>query len=84
MLSSLVGRLNANIVCQISLRSNGCSDRQIQTATINGEFTVRSAYHLQMDRIVLAKGECSSMRQHCLLWKSILKMQVLHTVKVFM
>lgn len=37
-----------------------------------------------MDRIALAKGECSLMRQHCLLWKSLRKMQVPRTVKVFM
>jgi hypothetical protein len=41
MVCSLVGRLK----------------RQIWAAIVNVEFTVRSAYHLQLDRIALAKGE---------------------------
>jgi hypothetical protein len=79
--NSLVGRLNADIICQIPLGLNSCSDRQIwtSTATVNGEFIVRSAYHIQMDMIALAKGECLRMCQHCLLWKSLWKMKVPHT-----
>jgi hypothetical protein len=67
MVSSLVGELNADIICQIPLGLNSCSDRQILTTIVNGEFIVRNAYHLQMDKIDLATGECSPMRQHCLL-----------------
>jgi len=48
----------------------------------NLQFVVLTIY--KMDRIALAKSECSCMRQHCLLWKSLWKMKVLHTVKVFM
>lgn len=59
---NLFGKHNAEIICQIPLKYTNTSDRQIGSATPSGVFTVRSAYHLYMNKIALARGECSRKR----------------------
>lgn len=50
---------HADVIGQLPIRSNNNSDRQIWSAITNGEFTVRSAYHLQNEILATDRGECS-------------------------
>jgi hypothetical protein len=47
MVQDLFGAETAYGICQIPLGTIHNEDRQIWRNTTNGEFTVRSAYHLQ-------------------------------------
>jgi hypothetical protein len=59
LIRKVLREINADIICQIPHGSLNSSDKQIWSATTNEEFSVRSAYHLQMEKIALGKGECS-------------------------
>jgi hypothetical protein len=49
----------------------------------DGDFIVRSTYHLQKEILTLDKGECSRIWQHSSLWKHIGQMNTLNVVKLF-
>jgi hypothetical protein len=52
--------------------------------TQNGEFTVRSAYHLGREIQDQAGGQCSNMVKGAEVWKTIWGLEVPNTVKIFL
>jgi hypothetical protein len=58
-------------------------DKMIWQATASGEFSVRSAYYLEMERNAEKGGEGSNKSGFSPLWKTIWDLKVPNTMKVF-
>ena len=58
-------------------------DRIIWSLTTSGEFSVKIAYHLDMER-GKGKGECSRPGQGNVVWQYLWHMQVPNSTKVFL
>jgi ribonuclease HI/exonuclease III len=74
----------ADLICDLPLSRYHQPDRLIWQATSSGEFTVRSAYHFEVERLDQKKGECSNSRQFMNLWKILWGLQVPNSTKVFL
>jgi hypothetical protein len=70
-------------ICQIPISAFNGRDQQIWRCTGNGEFSVRSTYHLENELTTNNKGECSYVRRQSNVWKRLWKMNVPNAVKVF-
>jgi len=84
MVRDLFGAEIADGICQIPSGTIHNEDRQIWRNTTNGEFTVRSVYHLQEEILAFDQDECSHEGKHNLMWKNLWMMNVTHVVKVFL
>ncbi|XP_042972682.1 uncharacterized protein LOC122304475 [Carya illinoinensis] len=73
----------ANQICSIPISKMGVEDRIIWIYTKDGLFTVRSAYHVDMDRKRKREGEPSEVVSNGAEWKSIWEMNVPGVVKQF-
>jgi hypothetical protein len=59
-------------------------DRLIWRCTKNGDFTVRSAYHLGMERQVRQQLGCSGAKKEGEVWKTCWSMRVPNAIKMFL
>jgi hypothetical protein len=50
----------AGLICGVAVSPRSGEDRLIWNYTKNGDFTVRSAYHLAKDKFEVDKGSCST------------------------
>ena len=73
----------ATKICGIAFCPNKQHVQLIWVGNKNGEFTVRSAYHLTKRRHELEEGGCSNPQFIDTLWKAIWKLKVTRAVKVF-
>jgi hypothetical protein len=55
----------------------------IWRGTTTGDFTVRSAHHVEKDRLEATRGECSVQSELHSLWKKIWGMKVQNSLKYF-
>jgi ribonuclease HI len=72
------------IICNIPVSKYQQKDKLIWAATTTGEFTVKSAYHLEKEIQNRKKGECSNQGALQAIWKIIWKLQIPNSTKVFM
>jgi hypothetical protein len=73
----------AKAICQIPLSPGLPKDRLICMGTKNGDFTVRSAYHLSKELKEREGEQCSSGEKGEEIWKVLWAMEVPNTVKLF-
>lgn len=59
-------------------------DKMVLKATKLGEFTIRSAYHLEKDRQLVQYGECSHKLEDMILWIELWRLQVPKSIQVFL
>jgi hypothetical protein len=70
-------------ICSLPLSSPGQPDKLIWKGSSSGVFSVKSAYHLGMERRLSDKGESSKISQSSKVWKSIWRLNVRGVVKTF-
>jgi len=58
-------------ICSLVISPLKHDDKLVWTSSKNGCFSVRSAYHLEMNRRVQEKGKSSKTREIPAFWKSI-------------
>jgi hypothetical protein len=73
----------ATAICNIPLSRFHQDDKIIWRVTKTGEFSVRSAYHLEKERIEKLKGECSKGVKPETMWKMIWRLQIPNSAKMF-
>lgn len=71
LLTSLFLKDEADIISKIPLSRYGHDDLMIWRGTTIGDFTVRSAYHMEKERLDAVRGECSHQSEIHYLWKKI-------------
>jgi hypothetical protein len=72
------------VVLCLPLSRYGHKDTLVWRATNSGKFFVKSAYHLEKEKRVLQHGEGSDRSGYSKIWKSIWRLTVPNSVKVFM
>jgi hypothetical protein len=84
LVESIFQKEEAELIKNIPLSPLGPKDCRIWRCTANGEFSVRSAYHMEMELMEL--GGCGSSGQNTenLVWKTCWKMKVPNAVKMFL
>ena len=60
LVQDIFNREEADIICNIPVYPQRQHDKLIWASTKNGEFSMRSAYHLVFDRKEGNRGSCSS------------------------
>jgi hypothetical protein len=73
----------AGIICNIPISRYQNGDKLIWRATPTGTFTVRSAYHLEVERRSTAMGEGSQPSQDTKFWKFLWSLGIPNSTKVF-
>jgi ribonuclease HI len=61
----------AELICRLAVSPRSGEDRLIWNYNKNGDFSVRSAYHLAKDKFEVDKGSCSHRESSKPLWKAI-------------
>jgi hypothetical protein len=84
LIRAIFNEEEANLICQLPLSKYIPPDRLIWRGTSTGIFTVRSAYHLEMEIKARKKGEGSSQNGNQLIWKTIWELGVPNAAKVFL
>jgi hypothetical protein len=74
----------AELIYNLPLSRYHQPDRLIWQATSSDDFTVRSAYHFEMERFDQQKGECSNSGRFLNLWRILWGLQVPNSTKVFL
>jgi hypothetical protein len=74
----------ASVIINIPLSPFLLRDRLIWRCTKNGEFTVRSAYHLGMERQARQNPGCSASKNEGEVWKTCWKLRVPNAAKMFL
>jgi ribonuclease HI len=74
----------AEIICNIPLSKNDQPDKLVWRATPSGNYTVKSAYYLEKERIRRESGECSGGKGWETFWKMIWGLKVPNSTKVFL
>jgi len=84
LIKSIFSEEEAKVITNIPLSPALSSDRLLWRGTKNGEFTVRSAYHLGREIQDQAGGQCSNTAKGEEVWKTIWGLEVPNTVKMFL
>jgi hypothetical protein len=66
----------AELICGMTVCPRTREDRLVWRCTKNGEFTVKSVYHLAKDKFEVDKGSCSNKDSNQILWKAIWQIEV--------
>jgi exonuclease III len=83
LISEIFTAEEAELICGMAVSPRTGEDRLIWRCTKNGEFTVRSAYHLAKDKFEVDKGSCSNRDSNRLLWKAIWQIEAPRATKIF-
>ncbi|XP_042942660.1 uncharacterized protein LOC122276827 [Carya illinoinensis] len=82
MVKGILNEEEAALVCSLPISTSGLPDKQIWAHTKNGQFNVKSAYHLEVRRKNKDKGEVS--KKNTEMWKLLWKLNVPGVVKMFL
>jgi ribonuclease HI len=74
----------ANMICGIGVSPRGGTDFMAWEKSKNGMFTVRSAYHLALERFGTEEGSCSNTHVTQDLWKKVWSLKGSRVVKFFL
>lgn len=74
----------ANTICSMAIYPGRQIDRLIWLGTKNGEFSVRSAYHLAKECEEVDKGSCSNGENMSALWKAVWRVKCPRVVQNFL
>jgi hypothetical protein len=74
----------AEVILNIPLSPCLPKDRLIWKGTKNGVFTVRSAYHMEVERQSMENGDCSSPGEDEVIWKECWNLNIPNAAKTFL
>ncbi|XP_042983302.1 uncharacterized protein LOC122312704 [Carya illinoinensis] len=74
----------ANLICRTPLSMTNVPDKMVWRCTRNGEFSVRSAYHLMNEMVDMVRGQTSATTQNWTLWASIWKIRAPNAYKMLL
>lgn len=84
LISQIFNKEEAEQICNIPVSRFGAEDKLVWRLTKIGHFTVRSAYHLELERKTRSKGETSRPHPTSTMWKRIWNLVVPAVVKHFL
>lgn len=76
MIREIFTEADAERICSLALSLGGQQDRQIWLGNANGVFSIRSAYHLENDRLLREYGESSQASASSEVWRQLWKLRV--------
>jgi hypothetical protein len=62
--------------CRIPIAPRSAEDRMIWSGTPSGQFSVRSAYHMEVAQHSIAFASCSNPAMHSLVWKLLWRLDI--------
>lgn len=71
LIMSIFAKDEAGVILKIPLSRYGHDDLMVWRRTTTGEFLVRSAYHMEKERIEVLNGNCSYQSDLFIIWKRI-------------
>jgi hypothetical protein len=74
----------ANVICNMALSKYGQSDILLWRGTPNGNFSVRSAYFMELNRKQKEAGEASTPSDDEGFWKDIWHLKITNSTKTFL
>jgi hypothetical protein len=80
----LVSKEEMEAICSLPLSRYKQRDVLCWRSTSTGEFSVRSAYHLEVERVNREKGEGSNSQGNSEIWKLIWRLRIPNTTKTFL
>jgi hypothetical protein len=84
LIHSIFSNEEGEIICNIPVSKYHQKDKLIWAASTSGEFTVKSAYHLEKEIQDRKNGECSNQALSQAIWKIIWNLKVPNATKVFL
>jgi hypothetical protein len=73
-----------DLIGRLAVSPHTGMDRLVWSCTKNGEFTVRSAYHLAKDKFEVDRRSYSNRDNNRTLWKAIWNIEVPQVAKIFL
>jgi hypothetical protein len=83
LIQSSFAKVEADMICSLPLSPLKAPDKMVWLGTKSGFFTVRSAYHMEMQRSRTERGESSRAREQERMWKLIWELQAPPMLKHF-
>ncbi|KAJ0085033.1 hypothetical protein Patl1_07264 [Pistacia atlantica] len=84
MLKDLFSESEVNTICQIPISVFNRPDKLVWRCSLNGLFSVRSAYHLQVESQLSSRGQSSSAANENKKWKKLWKLPITNAEKLFL
>jgi hypothetical protein len=84
LIRSIFHKDEAELICNLPCSRYRAPDKLIWRCTKSGDFSVRSAYHLEMERTSRMRGESSRGKDYSNFWKTLWSLQVPNSTKVFL
>ncbi|KAJ0007435.1 hypothetical protein Pint_29767 [Pistacia integerrima] len=84
LLKDLFSESEVNTICQIPISIFNRLDKIVWRCSQNGLFSVRSAYHLQVESQLSSRGQSSSATNENKKWKKLWKLPITNAEKLFL
>jgi ribonuclease HI len=84
LIRDLVSKEEMEAICLLPLSRYKQRDVLCWRSTSTGEFSVRSAYHLEVERVNREKGEGSNSQGNSKIWRLIWRLRIPNTTKTFL
>lgn len=75
---------DASRISSLTLSPSGQPDRLVWIGNSNGKYSVKSAYHLEKERLSRNQGECSMISHHKGVWQQIWQLNMPGVVRNFL
>ncbi|KAJ0096619.1 hypothetical protein Patl1_27305 [Pistacia atlantica] len=84
LLKDLFSESEVNIICRIPISIFNRPDKIVWRCSQNGLFSVKSAYHLQVESQISSRGQSSSAANDNKKWKKLWKLPITNAEKLFL
>ena len=74
----------ADVICNMAISKYGQCDALLWRGTLNGNFSIKSAYYMELSRKQKEFGKASSPLNEEGLWKDIWKLKITNSTKTFL
>jgi hypothetical protein len=84
MVQNVFNAEEAQVICSMGVSPRTRHDHLVWAGTKQGDYTVRSAYHMVKENGIRVGGSCSNAQDMAALWKGIWKIKCARVVKTFL
>jgi hypothetical protein len=84
MVQQVFNAEEAQVICSLAVCPRNRKDQLVWAGTKQGDYTVRSAYHMVKENGIREGGSCSTAQTMAVLWKGIWKINCARVVKTFL